>query len=65
MRKWALGSLSGVYMCLKFSSPRPLAAYVEQSREIEDWFARFGTQVTRDRGGLSLEKINDHLYWAV
>ncbi|MGV8495410.1 alginate lyase family protein, partial [Pseudomonas aeruginosa] len=27
MRKWALGSLSGAYMRLKFSSSRPLRMY--------------------------------------
>ncbi|MDI9097937.1 alginate biosynthesis protein AlgL [Pseudomonas aeruginosa] len=64
MRKWALGSLSGAYMRLKFSSSRPLAAHAEQSREIEDWFARLGTQVVRDWSGLPLKKINNHSYWA-
>ncbi len=64
MRKWALGSLSGAYMRLKFSSSRPIAAHAEQSREIEDWFARLGTQVVRDWSGLPLKKINNHSYWA-
>ncbi|MDU2871774.1 MAG: alginate biosynthesis protein AlgL, partial [Pseudomonas aeruginosa] len=47
-----------------FSSSRPLAAHAEQSREIEDWFARLGTQVVRDWSGLPLKKINNHSYWA-
>ena len=51
-------------MRLKFSSSRPLAAHAEQSREIEDWFARLGTQVVRDWSGLPLKKINNHSYWA-
>ncbi|MGC3690109.1 alginate lyase family protein, partial [Pseudomonas aeruginosa] len=52
------------YRRLKFSSSRPLPAHAEQSREIEDWFARLGTQEVRDWSGLPLKKINNHSYWA-
>nr|WP_256355171.1 mannuronate-specific alginate lyase [Pseudomonas sp. PDM33] len=64
MRKWALGSLSSSYMRLKFSSSRPLAAYGEQSKEIENWFSTLGSQVVRDWSDLPLKKINNHSYWA-
>ncbi len=64
MRKWALGSLAGAYLQLKFSRSEPLAAYPEQSRRIEDWFARVGEQVTEDWSALPLRKINNHSYWA-
>ncbi len=64
MRKWALGSLSSSYMRLKFSSSRPLAAYSEQSKEIENWFSTLGSQVVRDWSDLPLKKINNHSYWA-
>ena len=64
MRKWALGSLSSSYMRLKFSSSRPLAAYGDQSKEIENWFSTLGSQVVRDWSDLPLKKINNHSYWA-
>ncbi len=64
MRKWALGSLSSSYMRLKFSSSRPLAAYSEQSKEIENWFSTLGSQVVRDWSDLPLKMINNHSYWA-
>lgn len=64
MRKWALGSLAGAYLQLKFSESRPLAPYPLQAREIEDWLARVAEQVVREWSGLPLKKINNHSYWS-
>ncbi|GAB3389416.1 mannuronate-specific alginate lyase [Azotobacter armeniacus] len=64
MRKWALGSLAGAYLRLKFSSSQPLAAYPEQVRRIESWFAKVGEQVVEDWSALPLKRINNHAYWA-
>lgn len=64
MRKWALGSMAGAYLQLKFSSSQPLKPYPREQRLIEDWFARLGEQVVRDWSGLPLKRINNHSYWA-
>ena len=64
MRKWALGSLAGAYLRLKFSNSQPLAAYPEQAQRIEDWFAEVGEQVIKDWSDLPLKRINNHSYWA-
>lgn len=64
MRKWALGSLAGAYLRLKFSSSRPLAAHPEQAQRIESWFARLGEQVVKDWSDLPPTQINNHSYWA-
>ncbi|HLD65796.1 MAG TPA: alginate lyase family protein, partial [Pseudomonas sp.] len=59
MRKWALGSLAGAYLRLKFSASQPLAAYPQQSRSIEGWFGRLADQVVRDWSELPPKKINN------
>lgn len=64
MRKWALGSLSGSWLHLKFSNSQPLAAHQQEAELIEKWFARLADQVVKDWSGLPLEKINNHSYWA-
>ncbi len=65
MRKWALGSLSGAWLRLKFSSSQPLAAHAEQARQIESWLGRVADQVTQEwSAGDPLDKINNHYYWA-
>ncbi|MCY1517242.1 Alginate lyase [compost metagenome] len=64
MRKWALGSLSGAWLRLKFSRSRPLAPYARQSQLIESWFARLAEQTVRDWSDLPLKQINNHSYWA-
>ncbi len=64
MRKWALGSLSGAWLQLKFSNARPLAAHQAQAEEIEKWFGRLADQVVSDWSNLPLAKINNHSYWA-
>ncbi|SFB23839.1 mannuronate-specific alginate lyase [Azotobacter beijerinckii] len=64
MRKWALGSLAGAYLRLKFSSSQPLADYPEQARRIEAWFAKVGQQVVADWSDLPLQQTNNHSYWA-
>lgn len=65
MRKWALGSLSGAWLRLKFSSSQPLAAHAEEARRIESWLGRVADQVTQEwNADDPLEKINNHYYWA-
>ncbi|HCN45091.1 MAG TPA: mannuronate-specific alginate lyase [Pseudomonas sp.] len=64
MRKWALGSLSGSWLRLKFSNAKPLAAHQAQAEEIEKWFGRVADQVVSDWSDLPLAKINNHSYWA-
>ncbi|MBA1202510.1 mannuronate-specific alginate lyase [Pseudomonas capeferrum] len=64
MRKWALGSLSGAWLRLKFSNSQPLAAHQTEAEAIEKWFARLAEQTVRDWSDLPLEKINNHSYWA-
>lgn len=64
MRKWALGSLAGAWLRLKFSESQPLAAYPEQSKRIEAWFTRLAEHTVREWSDLPLRKINNHSYWA-
>ena len=64
MRKWALGSMSGSWLRLKFSNSQPLAAHQTEAEQIERWFARLAEQTVRDWSDLPLEKINNHSYWA-
>ena len=64
MRKWALGSMSGSWLRLKFSSAQPLAAHRAEAQRIERWFAKLAEQTVRDWSDLPLEKINNHSYWA-
>jgi poly(beta-D-mannuronate) lyase len=64
MRKWALGSLAGAWLRLKFSASQPLAAYPQQSARIEAWFVRLAEHTVREWSDLPLKKINNHSYWA-
>jgi len=64
MRKWALGSLAGAWLRLKFSESQPLAAYPQQSARIEAWFTRLAEHTVREWSDLPLRKINNHSYWA-
>ncbi|BBU46754.1 MULTISPECIES: mannuronate-specific alginate lyase [Pseudomonas] len=64
MRKWALGSMSGSWLRLKFSNSQPLAAHQAEAELIEKWFARLAEQTVRDWSNLPLAKINNHSYWA-
>ena len=64
MRKWALGSLAGAWLRLKFSESQPLAAYPQQSARIEAWFTRLAEHTVREWSDLPLKKINNHSYWA-
>ncbi|UXZ46954.1 mannuronate-specific alginate lyase [Pseudomonas soli] len=64
MRKWALGSMSGSWLRLKFSNSQPLAAHRAEAEQIEKWFVRLARQTVRDWSDLPLEKINNHSYWA-
>lgn len=64
MRKWALGSMAGAYVQLKFAEGKPLAAHQRQAQQIEAWFSKLAHQTISDWDGLPLEKTNNHSYWA-
>ncbi|MCP5162263.1 MAG: mannuronate-specific alginate lyase [Hahellaceae bacterium] len=64
MRKWALGSMTGSYLKLKFSATRPLAEFPGQATAIENWFARLAELTVQDWDNAPLEKMNNHEYWA-
>jgi poly(beta-D-mannuronate) lyase len=65
LRKWTLGSLSGAYLRLKFSSSAPLAAYPEQAARIEAWFGAVADLVKPEWPPQDpLARINNHYYWA-
>ena len=65
MRKWSLGSLSGAYLRLKFSSSAPLAKYPAQSARIEAWLGTVADLVVREWPPQDpLPKFNNHYYWA-
>ena len=65
LRKWALGSLSGSWLKLKFSSSMPLFNYPRQTARVEAWLGTLADQVVREWSpGDPLEKINNHYYWA-
>lgn len=63
MRKWALGSMAGAYLRLKFSTSQPLAAYPQQAQVIETWLGKLADQAVQDWSDLPLKKINNHSYW--
>ncbi len=64
-RKWALASLSGAWLRLKFSRSQPLLIHSSKAAKIEGWLGMIADQVARewDTDG-SREKINNHYYWA-
>jgi poly(beta-D-mannuronate) lyase len=64
-RKWALASLSGAWLRLKFSRSQPLAAHAKEAAMIESWLGMIADQVTREwNEDDPREKINNHYYWA-
>lgn len=64
-RKWALASLSGAYLKLKFSSTQPLAQYPAQAASIERWLGTLADKVVSEWDpNQPIEKINNHYYWA-
>ncbi|MBC9250536.1 poly(beta-D-mannuronate) lyase [Pseudomonas alcaligenes] len=64
VRKWALGSVAGAYLRLKFSRSQPLAGHGAEAKRIEGWIARLADQVVRDWNAQPLERRNNHQYWA-
>lgn len=64
-RKWALASLSGAWLHLKFSSSQPLAADPARAQKIEAWLGQLGDQVVSEwDASQPPNKINNHFYWA-
>lgn len=65
VRKWSLGTLSGAWLRLKFSSSQPLAAYPAQTKVIEQWLGAVADKVVPEWDETEpLRKINNHFYWA-
>lgn len=64
MRKWALASLSGAWLYLKFSPSHPLEGHEDQARQIETWFSLLADLVVSDWQNLPLSRVNNHSYWA-
>lgn len=64
VRKWALGSIAGAYLRLKFSVSQPLGAYEPEAEQIERWIARLADQVVLDWNAQPLDRRNNHQYWA-
>lgn len=64
MRKWALGSVAGAYLRLKFSASQPMARNLQSAREIEAWIERLAERVVAEWRDQPIEKMNNHEYWA-
>jgi poly(beta-D-mannuronate) lyase len=65
IRKWSLGSLTGAWMRLKWSSSAPLNAYPQQAQRIEAWFGEVADLVKVEwPASTPLDKLNNHYYWA-
>jgi poly(beta-D-mannuronate) lyase len=65
LRKWTLGTLSGAYLRLEFSSSKPLAPYPQQSAAIQAWLGKIADKVVAEWPETDpIEKINNHYYWA-
>lgn len=64
VRKWALGSVAGAYLRLKFSRSQPLEQYSSEARSIEKWLGKLADQVVLDWNAQPVERRNNHQYWA-
>lgn len=64
-RKWALASLSGTWLRLKFSRSRPLASHAKEAARIQSWLGAIALQVTHEWNESDpRDTINNHYYWA-
>jgi poly(beta-D-mannuronate) lyase len=65
LRKWTLGTLSGAYLRLEFSSSKPLAPYPQQTAAIQAWLGKIADKVVAEWPETDpADKINNHYYWA-
>jgi len=65
LRKWTLGTLSGAWLRLEFSSSKPLVPHAQQAQVIEAWLGRVADRVVTEWPESDpIEKINNHYYWA-
>jgi poly(beta-D-mannuronate) lyase len=64
MRKWALASLSGAWLRLKFSSAQPLSAYPRESAQVEAWLGSLADTVVREWSLGEAKNVNNHYYWS-
>lgn len=64
VRKWALGSVAGAYLRLKFSTSQPLKRHSREARTIEKWLGKLADQVVLDWNAQPMARRNNHQYWA-
>lgn len=64
VRKWALGSVAGAYLRLKFSRSQPLVEHADEARRVEAWLGKLAERVVVDWDEQPLERRNNHQYWA-
>jgi poly(beta-D-mannuronate) lyase len=65
LRKWSLGSFSGGWLKLKFSSTAPLAKYPQETARVEAWLGDVAIRVALEWSpNEKIGKINNHYYWA-
>jgi poly(beta-D-mannuronate) lyase len=65
LRKWTLGTLSGAWLRLEFSSSKPLAPYPKQAGAVEAWLGKVADRVVVEWPETDpIGKINNHYYWA-
>lgn len=64
VRKWALGSVAGAYLRLKFSRSEPLKEHAEQAKAIEKWMGQLADRVVVDWNAQPMDRRNNHQYWA-
>ncbi|MBB2496146.1 mannuronate-specific alginate lyase [Aquipseudomonas ullengensis] len=64
VRKWALGSVSGAYLRLKFSRSQPLKRHADEAERIEEWLGELADQVVVDWNAQPMDRRNNHQYWA-
>jgi len=64
MRKWALASLAGAWLRLKFSSAEPLSVYPRETAQVEAWLGSLADIVVREWSLSEAKNINNHYYWS-
>ncbi|QEY16453.1 mannuronate-specific alginate lyase [Cellvibrio sp. KY-GH-1] len=64
VRKWTLAAIAAGYAKIVFSSAPQPAIAPTQKQLIEGWLEKMAVQVIADYATNSVEKVNNHDYWA-
>lgn len=64
VRKWALGSIGGAYLRVKFSSSHPLERDPVLEHAVDAWVGMLATLVMAEWANAPLRSMNNHEYWA-